>query len=36
MITTVRKKNKKILSYEDFILSFNESYLLSEGLSATH
>ena len=36
MITTVRKKNKKTLSYEDFILSFDESYLRSEELSATH
>ena len=30
------EEEQKTLSYEDFILSFDESYLHSEGLSATH
>ena len=30
------EEEQKTLSYEDFILSFDESYLRSEGLSATH
>ena len=30
------EEEQKTLSYEDFILSFDESYLRSEGLSTTH
>ena len=30
------EEEQKTLSYEDFILSFDESYLRSEELSATH
>ena len=30
------EEEKRTLSYEDFILSFDESYLRSEGLSALH
>ena len=30
------EEEQKTLSYEDFILSFDESYLGSEGLSTTH
>ena len=30
------EEEQKTLSFEDFILSFDESYLHSEGLSTTH
>ena len=30
------EEDQKTLSYEDFILSFDESYLRSEGLSTAH
>ena len=32
----VEEEEQKTVSYEDFILSFDESYLRFEGLSATH